>query len=245
MSNYELGPTFVAVAAMETVAADALSGTTGCTDAAVTLSLDAVDDFPDSGIVKIEDEYILYLEKDDALDTLKQCVRGLFGTTAAAHAGAIEVSYYASGLGKTVNGVRITVNESSQDLHTDQDGETPVETRVTGTVVKAEISLADIKIENFALAYKVTATGTSPARTVAVIPNVGYSLQTNAKMIHFFPYVGGSIDTNLEHQYTIPSGGVVAETDLVFDASTQRAIKMTYTAFPDASNHLLIVGKHL
>jgi len=243
MANYELGPACVVVKSMETVADDALAGTTGCGADDTTLGLDATAAFPDAGIVKIEDEYILYLEKDDVANELKQCIRGMFGTTPATHAGAVAVSYYGSGLGKTVNGAHITVTETTQELHTDQDGETPVAARISGTTVKAELSLADIKIENFGLAYKSAPTGTSPNRSVTISPNVGYDLMANAKMIHIFPYIGVSIDTDVEHQYTLMSAGILADTDLVFDASTQRAIKATYTGFPNAANVLMTVGK--
>ena len=248
MANYELGAAAIMVAAMETVSASDLSGTTGCSDSATTLDVTAVDDFPDTGIVKIEDEYILYLEKDDDTDELKQCVRGIFGTAAAAHDGAEAVTYYASGLGKTFGGVTLSVNESSQDLKTDQDGETPVDSRITGTVVELVANLTDIKLENFALAYKQSITTLADGvsgRRLAVKPNVGYSTQSNAYVTHVFPYSGGTttIDTEIEHQYTLPSAGVVAASELSFDATTQRVVKTTFKGFPDSASEVLICGK--
>jgi len=245
MANYELGAAAIMVAAMETVAASTISGTAGISDSDTTVPITAADDFPDTGIVKIEDEYILYLEKDDDTDELKQCLRGVFGTTAAAHAGAADITYYASGLGKTFGGVTIAVNETSQDLKTDQDGETPVDSRITGTTVEMTANLADLKLENFALGFKQSITGVSPNRRLAVKPNVGYSTQTNAYMVHIFPYSGGTstLDENVEHQYTMPSAGLIAATELGFDASTQRVIKTTFKGFPDTSSEVLIVGK--
>jgi hypothetical protein len=245
MPNYELGACAIMVKDMDTVVDTTISGTAGITDADTTIPVTAVDAFPDTGIVKIEDEYILYLEKDDDTDDLKQCVRGIFGTTAAVHAGATDVVYYASGLGKTFGGVNLVINETSIDLKTDQDGETPVDSRISGTTVEITINLADISLENFALGFKQAITGMSPNRRVAVKPNVGYSTQTNASMIHIFPYSGGTstIDTNVEHQYTMPSAGIIAATELPFDAATQRAIKVVFKGFPDSANEVLICGK--
>jgi len=245
MSNYELGPAFIAVAAFETVAADALAGTTGCTDSDTSITLDDSSEFPDSGIVKIEDEYILYLNNATATGVLSNCVRGIFNTTAAAHAGAEDVTYYASGLGDTLGGVTLTISETSIDLKTDQEGETPVDTRITGTTVRAEMNLADISLDNIAFAVKQTATGTSPDRTLSIQANVGYSLQDNAYTVHFFPYIGTTIDTNDEHQYTIMSGGILADINLGFDASNQRAIKITVIGYPDSSDDILKLGPPL
>ena len=246
MANYELGAAAIMIKALETVAGTTVSdGTAGISETVTTIPAAAVDDFPDTGIIKIEDEYILYLEKDDDDDEFKQCVRGLFGTTAAVHADATAITYYGSGLGKTFGGVTISVNETSQDLKTDQDGETPVDSRITGTTVDMTVSLADLNLENFALGFKQSITGSPPSRRVAVKPNVGYSTQANAKMTHIFPYAGGTsvIDTNVEHQYTIPSAGLIAATELAFDATTQRAIKVSFKGFPDAASEVLIVGK--
>lgn len=246
MANYELGAAAIMVKDMETIAGTTVSnGTAGISETVATIPAAAVDDFPDTGIIKIEDEYILYLEKDDDDDEFKQCVRGLFGTTAAVHADTIAITYYASGLGKTFGGVTISINETSQDLKTDQDGETPVDSRVTGTTVEMVANLADMKLENFSLGFKQDITGVAPNRRVAVKPNVGYSTQDNAKMTHIFPYAGGTdtLDTNIEHQYTIPSAGLLAATELGFDATSQRSIKITFKGFPDASDEILIVGK--
>ena len=246
MANYELGAAAIMVKDMETVADTTVSdGTAGISESVTTIPAADTSSFPDTGIIKIEDEYILYLEKDDTANEFKQCVRGLFGTTAAAHADATTLSYYASGLGKTNGGVTIALNETNIELKTDQDGETPVDSRVTGTTVEMTANLADIKLENFAIGFKQSITGDAGNRRLALKPNVGYSTQANAKMVHIFPYSGGAstIDTEIEHQYTMPSAGIIGAAELTFDASTQRVIKTTFKGFPDASSEVLIVGK--
>ena len=244
MPNYELGPAKLFLEGLDTVAGTGnLTSAIKATDTSITLV--DTSQYPDAGIIQIESEQIAYLENDTANNTLKQCIRGFRGTTAAAHDGsttAIDVPLIATDLGKTQGSVRLTVSETSQALHTDQDGETPVNEVITGTNVTVEANLADITLENFAMTHKTTVQGTPGSRRVEVKPNAGNSLFDSAKKLVIVPYVGQTITNDPERLITLPKAGIRSAEELQYDSSTQRVIKVQFTGFPDAANNVLVFG---
>jgi hypothetical protein len=58
-------------------------------DADATITLDDAGDFPTAGVIKIEDEYIYHTGKTG--NNLTGCLRGMYGTTAAAHDDATAI----------------------------------------------------------------------------------------------------------------------------------------------------------
>ena len=134
-------------------------------------------------------------------------------------------------LGRTSGGVSVKIEESSVSLHTDQDGEVPVDEVITGTKVTIEASLANITLENLALMLKTTVN----ANVVKVKPNVGTSLLQNAKVLLIKPYKNGVLSTDKKDFIFIPKAGIRASLDLNYNSKDQRTIKMSITGYPDST----------
>ena len=145
-------------------------------------------------------------------------------------------------LGKTFGGVKVTIEESSQQLKTDQSGETPEDDMITGTVVKVSAALADISLENMAFMLKGSVETETTKKKVVIVPNAGTSLMTNAKKLVIKPYVSGIPTTDANKWITLFKAGIRAQLDLTYDASTQRVIKFEATGYPDDNTEIGCFG---
>lgn len=134
-------------------------------------------------------------------------------------------------LGKTNGGVTLKLEESTVELHTDQDGENPVDEVITGTKVTVEASLADITLSNLAMSLKTTVVSDQ----IKVLPHVGTSLFDNAKELCIKPYINGIITTDMTKMILIPKAGIRAAADMSYNAKDQRVVKMTITGYPDST----------
>lgn len=147
-------------------------------------------------------------------------------------------------LGKTLGGVELEITETSQQLKTDQDGEVPVDERITGTTPKITARLADITLANLAFMLKQAVETDGTKQKVVVTPNTGTSLMTAGAKLVIKPYVAGVPTTDANKWITIPKAGITATGKLTFDNSTQRVIEFVATGYPsgDADNSVLILG---
>jgi hypothetical protein len=145
-------------------------------------------------------------------------------------------------LGKTFGGVTLSVEETYQQLKTDQDGTVPVDEWITGTTPKITAKLADITLENIALMFKTTVHTSTLKKLVDVTPNTGYSLKSNYVVITLKPYISGVPATNANYWITIPCGGIRATASLEYSTEAQRVIQFDITGYPDASNRVIRFG---
>lgn len=239
MANYELGPAMLLMEDLETASTTTDAAATASD---TTISVSDSSSFPERGIVTIGSEEILYMENDTTNNDLKQCIRGFRGTTAAAITSGATVTLTASDLGKTFGGVTLTVSENSQQIKTDQDGDSPVDESITGTVVTVDANLADISLSNFAMTHKTTVQGSTGSQRVEVKPNVGSSLMDSAKKLIIVPYAGATVSDDDEKLVTLPKAGIKSAEQLQYDSSNQRVIKVQFVGYPDTANNLLIFG---
>jgi len=236
--GYELGPALYLVAGLHDGEAQ-VNTSVGADDTTIPYA-NETGEWPSCGLIKLEDEYILYRAINETDKKLLNCVRGFYSTTAAAHDGSgtpISFSVLYSDLGKTHGGGTIAFGEETTELTTDQDGATPVDIVATGVSATITMNLADITLDNFAFVHKTSVSGTSPNRRVVVPTASGCSTLGNAKKILVVPYgcsdgyVGPTKES--EGTYFIPSGGIVAKEELSFNASDQRVIAVEIHAYPD------------
>lgn len=134
-------------------------------------------------------------------------------------------------LGKTQGGVSLKIEETTVTLHTDQDGETPVDEVITGTTATLEANLAEITLENLAFMLKTNVA----SNQVKIGPNVGTSLFTNARELCIVPYVQGVPTTDIRDKILIPKAGIKATPNMNYNSKDQRVIAFTATGFPDSS----------
>lgn len=134
-------------------------------------------------------------------------------------------------LGRTNGGVSLKIEETSVTLHTDQDGETPVDEVITGTTVTIEANLAEITLENIAFMMKTTVVNNQ----VKIAPNVGTSLFANSRELCLKPYVQGAVTTDEKQMILIPRAGIKATPNMQYNARDQRVIAFTATGYPDST----------
>ena len=134
-------------------------------------------------------------------------------------------------LGKTQGGVSVKIEESTVEMHTDQDGETPVDERITGTKITIEASLADITAENLAMILKTTVV----TDAVKIKPNLGMSLLDESKELLIKPWEGGAVSTDSKQWLYIPKAGIKASVDMNYNGKDQRVLKMTIVGYPDGA----------
>ena len=154
--------------------------------------------------------------------------------------GPCKIEYPAgTDLGKTHGGVTVTVEEQFAPLHTDQDGENPVDEYITGTLVTVEGNLAEITLENMAKLFKTTVITAETKKKVEIKPNVGTSLLAESDVLIIKPYDGGTVSANANDWITLHHAGMRASTSLSYTTSDQRAIAFTATGFPDTATGLI------
>ena len=238
-----LGPCFVAIKyATPLTVAGGITTLVGDADTSIPVSGD-ISSLPDKGIAQIESELILYRSKGTA--SLDDCVRGFYGTTAAAHDGAtaaldLNVNYLIPG--DTFGGTTINISETTVEIKTDQAGDTPVDEVITGTRVTIDTQLADITLDNFATILKSAIEGAAGSRGVLIKTNNGLSLRDSGNEAMVIPVYGGNPTTDPEKTITLLKAGVRADTSVSFDSSTQRSLKMTLTGYAVGSK-IGYVGK--
>jgi hypothetical protein len=145
-------------------------------------------------------------------------------------------------LGKTLGGVELSINETFQQLKTDQDGEVPVDEYITGTVPVITGRLADISLSNLAFTLKTTVVTDTTKQKVEVIPHAGTSLMVNGVKLVIKPYDAGVPTTNANRWITLPKAGIRVAAKLQYDNTNQRVIEFTATGYPDDDGNVLVFG---
>ncbi len=153
--------------------------------------------------------------------------------------GPCYISFKGSDLGKTEGGVNVTLSNTFQMLHTDQDGETPVDEYITGTDVKVAGSLAQITLDNIAAIMNETLEESGGKQKVEISPNVGTSLLDNGGELIIKPYVNGIVTTDQNLWITLHNAGMKAQADLAFNRNDQQVIKFEAVGYPDSSTSLI------
>jgi hypothetical protein len=154
-----------------------------------------------------------------------------------------QVSYKGSDLGKTQGGLTVSMNQNSVTLHTDQDGEVPVDEQLTGTTVTVSGNLADITLANIAIIMNETRVTDGDDEKVQINTNVGTSLLDNGGELIIKPYVNGSVTTDENKWITLHNAGIKATAEMAYDMSNQRVISFEATAYADSNGKVATFGK--
>ncbi len=145
-----------------------------------------------------------------------------------------QIEIDSSDMGKTEGGVTLEVTEETVTLHTDQDGTTPVDEQVTGTIMRVTGNLAEITLSNIATLTKGTKVTDGDKEKVEINSNVGTSLLTNCKELVLKPYVSGSVTTDNNKFITIHQAGLKINASMTYNRSDQRVIAFEATGYADS-----------
>ena len=137
-------------------------------------------------------------------------------------------------LGKTLGGVVLRISESSVDLQSDQYGEAPEDTVLTGTTVEVECPFAEVGHELLAKILLQDSFGTNPS--FAGENNTGTSLKSNGKSLLVTKYVNGAPSTDAEDVIHFPCAAPVPNIELSYNASNQRVATAVFKCFPISVN---------
>lgn len=139
-------------------------------------------------------------------------------------------------LGVTHGGVRFVDEVKTQQIVSDQYGDSPIDQVVTGREVRVECKFADIR-QNLELWAKVLPgaqlTGTPPNQKLTVKRNVGELDRSVAKRLILKRIVGDQPSTDKRDWIICPIATPRASPNLEFDATTQRALDVTFRVYPD------------
>ncbi len=147
-------------------------------------------------------------------------------------------------LGVTFGGVRFVDEVRTTNLQTDQYGESPVDAVVTGREVRVECRFADIR-GNLELWAKVLPgaqlVGTPPNQKLTVKRNVGELDRSVAKRLVLKRIVGDAPSTDKRDWIICPIATPRASPNLEFDATTQRALDVTFRIYPDLTTNVYYI----
>ncbi len=136
-------------------------------------------------------------------------------------------------LGKTNGGVTVKISDSSVDLKSDQYGESPEDTVITGTTVEVSMQLAEIDLAT--LNKVLQSQNASPdADYVAGENRVGTALKALAKNLLLKKYVNGAESALKANHINFPAAAAVADVELKYDGTNQRVLGVTFKCFPAA-----------
>jgi len=150
--------------------------------------------------------------------------------------GPCQIIFKDSDLGKTEGGIRVTANQSSVEIHTDQDGETPVDEFKTGTTMGISGSLAEITLANFAFMFHTTVITDGTKQKVSVVPGVGTSLKDQGGVLIVKPYIAGAVTADANKWITLHQAGMKASIDLAFNRSDQQVMAFEAVGYPDSNS---------
>lgn len=133
-------------------------------------------------------------------------------------------------LGKTLGGVKVTMETNAADILEDQNGDAPVNAVLTGSVMNVEVTLTRLSIAQLRRVMLTSEPAGGPCIT-PIENQVGCDLYSLAKALVIKPLCGNEISTNpcewLHIYKTYPLVGL----DLTYDKDTQRVFPVKFKVF--------------
>lgn len=196
----------------------------------------ATEELSPGDTIYIQGEATTGLVVDAITDDTHFTVTANATTTASGKTATADVN-----VGGIKGGIQVDTTVQTFVVTVDQLGDTPVDERVSGKMVKLIIGFAEWSQKNFKRAMPDASTiiRTGVKRRVVVTTSAGLSLLLNAFQIRIKPLLDGKNETTDWNQImTFPLCYPGAETlSLKFEPKTQRPITATFTVFPDVANN--------
>jgi hypothetical protein len=146
-------------------------------------------------------------------------------------------------LGYTQGGVTIRFLTDYADLMSDQDGSRPQERVIVGQGAEIEAPLAEVVLEKLAVALGQHWTVAAGSQLVVGEKLLGTKLTTKAESLLMKKYVDGVVSAEAENWMRFPKAAPTAESiELMFNATDQRTLPITFFAFFDDDDVLYYLG---
>jgi hypothetical protein len=145
-------------------------------------------------------------------------------------------------LGKTEGGVVITFATDVVDLLSDQYGTSPEDQVISGHKATITCPLAEISLDNLALALNQSVKELGDDSGIAGSNLVGTKLSGKANSLLLKKYVDGSVSADTQDWIRFGKAAPQANFDYSFTKDGQRIINTVFTAFFDDDGYLYYIG---
>jgi len=147
-------------------------------------------------------------------------------------------------IGAMVGGATLRGETLLADLKKDSFGDGIYDQQIVGANWTLEGNLGDLNmasLEDVIPGAVLTDDGlATPLQSkLSISVPVGTSLRDIAKSLILKRIISGEVSTDEDNWWTFPIAAVVSNVELVFDATTQRRIPITFRILPDPSTKLL------
>jgi hypothetical protein len=130
-------------------------------------------------------------------------------------------------LGRTLGGIKVTMETNAADILEDQAGDAPVNAVLTGSVMTVEATLTRLSVEQLARAMNATRDGC----TVPIENQIGCDLYSLSKALVIKPLCGNEVSTNPCEWVHIYKAYPLVGLDLTWDKDTQRVFPVKFKVF--------------
>lgn len=133
-------------------------------------------------------------------------------------------------LGRTLGGIKITMETNAADILEDQNGDAPVNAVLTGSVMNIEATLTRLSVEQLRRVMRADAVAGQPC-VVPIENQIGCDLYSLAKALVIKPICGNEVSTNPCEWIHIYKAFPLVSLDLTFDKDTQRVFPVKFKVF--------------
>lgn len=157
--------------------------------------------------------------------------------------GPCQVSFGTEGaevdLGCTDGGVTVSFITDAGDLMCDQFGTQPVDQVITGQGAEVRVPLAEITLDNLALALNQTVISDALIEGENL---VGTKMSTYGQSLLLRKYVDGEASADPADWMRFPVAAPLGSPEVSFSRDTQRVIEVVFKCFPDSNDILYYIG---
>jgi hypothetical protein len=135
-------------------------------------------------------------------------------------------------LGKTLGGIKLSMETHAADIHEDQAGDAAVDAVLTGSELTLELTLTRLSAEQLAVALNTEVDTDGGGNKIVPIENqVGCSLYSLADPIVIKPLCGNVVSTDTQTWVHIYKAYPLAGLEFIWDKDTQRTIPLKFKVF--------------
>lgn len=131
-------------------------------------------------------------------------------------------------LGKTLGGVKLTMESNSSDINEDQAGDAAVDAVLTGSVMTLELTLTRLSAEQLATALN---TEVGEDGVIPIENQVGCSLYELARQVVIKPLCGNEVSEDPSTWVLLYKCYPIAGLDFTWDKDTQRTVPLKFKVF--------------
>jgi hypothetical protein len=144
-------------------------------------------------------------------------------------------------LGKTLGGVKVTMETNAADILEDQAGDAAVNAVLTGSTMNVEITLTRLSVAELRRVMLTSEPAGQPC-TVPIENQIGCDLYSLAKALVIKPLCGDEISTDPCEWFLLYKTYPLVGLDLTWDKDTQRVFPIKFKVFVNQDSGDGVVG---